>query len=30
VDRTSPAALDAVVKDTAEMLRAVNGWGEQP
>ena len=30
VDRTSPAALDAVVKDTAEMLRAVNRWGGQP
>jgi hypothetical protein len=30
VDRRSPAALDAVVKDTAEMLRAVNRWGGQP
>jgi hypothetical protein len=30
VDRRSPAALDTVVKDTAEMLRAVNRWGGQP
>lgn len=30
VDRTSPAALDAVVEDSASMLRAVNGWGGQP
>jgi hypothetical protein len=30
VDRTAPSALDAVVKDTAEMVRAVNGWGGQP
>ena len=30
VDRRSPAALDAVVKDTAEMVRAVNRWGGQP
>jgi hypothetical protein len=30
VDRRSPTALDAVVKDTAEMLRAVHRWGGQP
>ena len=30
VDRTAPAALDAVVEDTAEMLRRVNRWGGTP
>lgn len=30
VDRTAPSALDAVVQDTAEMLRTVNRWGSQP
>jgi hypothetical protein len=27
VDRTSPSGLDAVVEDSANMLRAVNRWG---
>jgi hypothetical protein len=27
VDRTAPAGLDAVVKDSAAMLRAANRWG---
>jgi hypothetical protein len=29
VDRTAPSALDAVVKDTAEMLRTANRWGRK-